>query len=91
MRINSSVPKTFIIFTRKGDHEGYVRYFSNESPDGKIKFKCRIVSSKKDGSKFVNKVIAKELASKIKEKYQFDYIKVVDFDAVRKVKKQAKK
>jgi hypothetical protein len=77
MRINSNIPKTFAIFARKGDREGYVRFTSKENGT-KIVQGILLIKDVRKASRFVNFENVKLRAGEYIKEYGFDEVKIYD-------------
>lgn len=93
MKTNSKLSKTFVLFLRKKETEGYLRFKSYQKITNEIMFSINIENSIKNASIFVNYDKVKKIALKIIKKYDFDEVKIIDTKTSKTfyVKKENKK
>lgn len=93
MKSNSKLSKTFVIFLKKNETEGYLRFKSHQNISNEISFHINIEKSIKNASIFINYERVKKIALKFIEKYNFDEVKIVDVKTskLHYVKKENKK
>lgn len=94
MSSNSKTPKTFIIYIKNKDKEGYLRFKSHQKNTMDIIFLIEIEKKIKNASVFVNMDNAKKIAHDLEKKYNdFDEIGIIDMKTmkVNYVKKENKK
>lgn len=77
--MTSKAPKTFLIFvTNKYGNTGYIRYKSTVSSIGKIHYEIILTEKVKDASRFVSGENTKNKARKLKERFKFRDVEVID-------------
>ena len=86
MKINSKIPKTFIIFLKQSDKEGYLRYHSHQTKTGDIYFTFTLEKNQKNSSKFVNFDNVKKIAKEYAQKYNFEEVKIIDEKLLKIIK-----
>lgn len=74
----SKLPKTFIIYVEKNKNRcGYIRFRSYPTEEG-IKYEPSIVNSVNDASRYIGLDNTKREARKLRDRYNFNDISVVD-------------
>lgn len=93
MKTNCKLSKTFVVFIKENDKEGYLRFKSHQKISNEITFSVNIEKSIKNASIFVNYEKVKKMALYFNEKYNFDEIKIIDTknSKIFYVKKENKK
>lgn len=93
MKTISKIPKTFVIFFKQNQKEGYLRFKSYRKMSDDIFFTINIEKNIKNASIFVNFDNVKKIANSFINKYNFDEIKIIDTKTSKifYVKKENKK
>lgn len=86
MKINSKIPKTFIIYIKTKNDEGYLRYRSTQIANGDIIFSISLEKNQKDSSRFVNFDNVKRIAKQYAKNKKDIEVKIID----EKLKKNIK-
>ncbi len=86
MKINSKLPKTFIIFLKTQKNEGYLRYHSNQTNTGDIVFTISLEKKCSNASKFINFDSVKTTAKKYMQSGKYTEVRIID----EKLKKSIK-
>lgn len=93
MKYSSKISKTFVIFLKNKEKEGYLRFKSNQNILNEISFFITIEKTIKNASIFVNFDKVKKIALKFIENNNFDEVKIIDTKTSKTfyVKKENKK
>lgn len=83
MKINSKLPKTFVIFLKTQEDEGYLRYHSNQINHGDIFFTISLERKIQNASKFINLDNVKKNAKRFIRSGKFLEVQVID-EKIRK-------
>lgn len=86
MKINSKLPKTFIIFLKTQKNEGYLRYHSIQTDIGVIEFVVSLESKQQNASKFVNFDNVKSTAKKYIQSGKYIEVRIIDEKLKRSIK-----
>lgn len=86
MKINSKLPKTFIIFLKTQKNEGYLRYRSIQTDIGVIEFVVSLESKQQNASKFVNFDNVKLTAKKYIQSGKYIEVRIIDEKLKRSIK-----
>lgn len=86
MKINSKLPKTFIIFLKTQKNEGYLRYRSIQTDIGVIEFVVSLESKQQNASKFVNFDNVKSTAKKYIQSGKYIEVRIIDEKLKRSIK-----
>lgn len=78
MKINSKLPKTFVIFIKTDHEEGYLKYHANQLNVGEIFFSITLEKNQKNASKFVNFNNVKKIAKDYSRIKKCTEIKIID-------------